>query len=518
MSRILKAIALGGAAALALTACSSGSASTPSSTGDASTSGAAAAGRAAKLTIGAVVDVATWKAADADWGNTATYYMAVYDTLLRTAADGTVEPGLAEEWSYDDTMTELTLELRDGVTFTDGTELTADLAAQNLLRFRDGASPNTSNLSAVTDATAVDEDTLLVSLEQPDPALLTYLSQNSGLVAAASTFDAADAQTNPVGSGPYVLDAAASTIGSSYTFTAREDYWDADIQHYDALTINYYADASALLNALRDNQVDIANLNSVSQIPDAESAGYTINQAPVNWKGLIIADRGGQVNEALADVKVRQAINYAVDREGLLQGLESGYGEVTTQIFGPGTEAFIPELEDAYPYDPEKARQLLAEAGYPDGVTIVMPQTGFVPPSEPELIAGVLAESGITIEYEQAGEGFIGDLLGGKWAMFAFGLNQEPMAWMTYQLAISPGSAWNVFHQPDETVAALSERMRLGGDDADAAAKELNEYIVEQAWFAPFYRVLGVIVTNDATTVTMKDGQAVSNLWDIVPA
>ena len=217
-------------------------------------------------------------------------------------------------------------------------------------------------------------------------------------------------------------------------------------------------------------------------------------------------------------MKVRQAINYAVDREGLLQGLEAGYGEVTTQIFGPSTEAFVPELEDAYPYDPEKAQALLAEAGYPDGVTIVMPQTGFVPPSEPELIAGVLAESGINIEYEQAGESFIGDLLGGKWAMFSFGLNQEPMAWMTYQLAISPGAAWNVFHQPDETVAALSDRMRLGGDDADAAAKELNEYIVEQAWFAPFYRVLGVIVTNDATTVTMKDGQAVSNLWDIVPA
>jgi len=514
MSRILTAIALGSAAALALTACSGGSAADPSATGDAST----AAGRAPKLTIGAVVDVATWKAADADWGNTATYYMAVYDTLLRTAADGTVEPGLAEEWTYNEEMTELTLELRDDVTFTDGTELTADLAAQNLVRFRDGASPNTSNLSAMTDATAVDEDTLLITLEQPDPALLTYLSQNSGLVAAASTFDAADAQTNPVGSGPYVLDTAASTIGSSYTFTAREDYWDADIQHYDALTINYYADASALLNALRDNQVDIANLNSVTQIPDAEAAGYTINQAPVNWKGLIIADRNGQVNEALADVKVRQAINYAVDREGLLQGLEAGYGEVTTQIFGPSTEAFVPELEGAYPYDPEKAKALLAEAGYPDGVTIVMPQTGFVPPSEPELIAGVLAESGINIEYEQAGESFIGDLLGGKWAMFSFGLNQEPMAWMTYQLAVSPGAAWNVYHQPDETVAALSDRMRLGGDDADAAAKELNEYIVEQAWFAPFYRVLGVIVTNDATTVTMKDGQAVSNLWDIVPA
>ncbi|MBB1513336.1 peptide ABC transporter substrate-binding protein [Tessaracoccus sp. MC1627] len=520
MSRIIKALALGATASLALTACSSGSSDPSTSTGstDGSSSSATAVERGGELRIGAVVDIGTWKAADADWGNTATYYMAVYDTLLRTAADNTIEPGLATEWSYNEDNTELTLELRDDVTFTDGSELTAELAAQNLLRFRDGASPNTANLASVQDATAADEDTLVLTLSKQDPALLTYLSQNAGLVAAASSFDAADAQTTPVGSGPYILDGAATTIGSSYKLTANPDYWDPEIQHYDSILINYYSDASALLNALRDQQVDIANLNTPSQIPDAEAAGYTINSIPVNWKGLIIADRTGQVNEALGDVRVRQAINYALDREGLLQGLESGYGEPTTQIFGKGTEAYLPELEDAYPYDPEKAKALLAEAGYPDGVTIVSPQTGFVPPSEPELIAGVLAESGINIEYEQAGESFIGDLLGGKWAMFGFGLNQEPIAWMTYLQSIDPGSAWNVYHQGDDTIAALAERLRAGGEDADAAAKEMNEYIVEQAWFAPFYRVLGFNVTAEGTSVTMKEGQAVPNLWDIVPA
>lgn len=521
MSRILKAIALGSVAALSLSACAGNAGDTSPTTGSDSTTAAGngtVAGRAPELRIGAVVDVATWVAADAEWGNAATYYMAVYDTVLRTAADGTIEPGLAEEWAYSDDNLELTLDLRDGVSFTDGTELTADIVVQNLERFRNGASPNTSNLISVDTITAQDEDTVVLTLSEPDPALLTYLSQNSGLVVAPSAFDAPDAQTNPVGSGPYVLDTAASTVGSSYRFTANEDYWDPSIQHYDAMTINYYADASALLNALRDNQIDIANLNSVTQIPDAEAAGYTINTLPVNWKGLIIADRNGQVNEALGDVRVRQAINYAIDREGLLQGLEDGYGEVTTQIFGPSTTAFDAELEDAYPYDPEKAKELLAEAGYPDGITITMPQTGFVPASEPELIAGVLAESGINVEYEQAGEGFISDLLGGKWAAFSFGLNQEPEPWMTYLLSVDPGSAWNVYHQEDAKVAELAQRMRQGGEDGEAAGRELNAYLVEQAWFAPFYRVLGVIVTADGTSVTMKDGQAVSNLWDIVPA
>ncbi|WP_062385542.1 ABC transporter substrate-binding protein [Demequina iriomotensis] len=515
MLRHTKLAAAAGMATLALAACSSSGADDAASPAAGGSEGTAIEGRAPELRIGAVVDISTWVAADAAWGNEATYYMAVYDSLLRTSATNEVQPGLAEAWEYNDDLTELTLDIRDGVTFTDGTPLDAQVVVDNLNRFREGASPDRGLLDAVTDVAAADDDTVVITLSAPDPALEINLSMQAGLIASPSTFDAPDAQTTPVGTGPYELDAASSTIGATYTFTANEDYWAPEDQHFDSITINYYADASALLNALRDGQVDISNLNSLTQIPDAEAAGYTTNSIPVNWKGLILADRWGANNEALADVKVRQAINYAIDREGLLQGLESGYGEPTTQIFNVEGDAYEAELEDAYPYDPEKAKALLAEAGYPDGIHITMPQTSFVPASEPELIKGVLAESNIFIDYEQAGESFFGDLLGGAWSAFAFGLNQEPLAWQTYNQAIAPGAAWNVYHQADETVEALAARIRLGGEDGAAAAKELNEYVVDQAWFAPFYRVIGAIVTADGFAITMKSGQAVSNLWDI---
>ncbi|WP_084127534.1 ABC transporter substrate-binding protein [Demequina sp. NBRC 110054] len=516
MLRTAKAGALAGVAALALAACSSGG--TDDSTASSESSSAAAVeGRAELLTIGAVVDVSTWSAQDAAWGNTALYLSAVYDTLLRQNADGTIEPGLASDWSYDDSMTVLTLTLRDDVTFSDGSTLDADLVVENLTRFQNGASENSGNLASIDSVTAVDATTVEITLASPDPALLSYLSQNSGLIEAESAFESADIQTVPVGSGPYVLDSESSTIGSSYTFTANEDYWDADNQHYDSIVINYYADANALLNALRDSQVDVANLNSTSQITDAESAGYTINTQTLNWKGLILADRWGVVDEALADVRVRQAINYALDREGLLAGIESGYGEVTAQIFGDGTTAFDEALDTYYEYDVDKAKELLTEAGYPDGITITMPLSGFVPESEAQLIAGNLAEAGITVEYETAGESFISDLLGGKWAAFEFGLNQESESWATYKLAVSVDSAWNIYHQSTDELDALADRMRMGGEDGDAAAQEMNEYLVENAWFAPFYRYIGVVVTADGTSVTLKSGQAVPNLWDIVP-
>ncbi|WP_162621891.1 ABC transporter substrate-binding protein [Microbacterium suaedae] len=497
------------AAALTLTACSGGS--------DSGSNGSAGDGSSddgGNLRLGAVVDVSTWDPAEGSWGNEALFFQAVYDTLLRMNAEGEIEPGLAETWEWDDDRTTLTLDLRDGVTFSDGEELTAEVAAESVLAYRDGAAPNAGNLSDVDAVEAVDEDTIAITLSQPNPGLEAYLAQNAGVVGSPAATDPA---TTPIGSGPYVLDLEASIPGSRYELTAREDYWDESTQHYDSITINFYADATATQNALRDSQVDYSNLNSVSQLPDAEAAGYTAHHAPVNWKGFILSDREGTVNEALGDVKVRQAINYALDRDALLEAIESGHGEPTTQIFGVDTEAYDEDLEDRYPYDPEKAKELLAEAGYPDGVEIVQPKTSFTPASDYELVSGMLAESNITLVADEVGSTFIGDLLGGKWGAFQFGLNQEALAWQTYEQAVAPGAAWNVQHVTDPTVQELAERMRHGGEDADAAAQEMNEYLVEQAWFAPIYRVDGVIVTAPGTTATQKVGQAVPNLWDIVP-
>ncbi|WP_159942100.1 MULTISPECIES: ABC transporter substrate-binding protein [unclassified Nocardiopsis] len=499
----LHALAVTLAALLPLTACSNGSGSDSE--------------QPEELVVGMPVDLTTWAAADAAWGNEALYHQAVYDTLLRTDAQGGVEPGLATEWSYDESMTRLTLELREGVTFSDGTAFDAEVAVQNLLRFRDGASENAANLSSVVEAEAVDADTVELTLDAPDPALLTYLSHNAGLQASPETFDAEDAQVRPVGSGPYVLDEEATVVSSRYVFTAREDYWDPEVQLYPKITMQYYPDATAMLNAVKGGQVNVTNLHSSSQAADAESAGYDVHLSPVNWKGLILADRGGEVEEAVGDVRVRQAINHALDREALLDAMDHGYGEPTAQIFGPDSEAYAEALDDAYPYDPDRARELLEEAGYPDGITLVQPQTSFTPASEFELIAGMLAESGIDVEAEHVGSTFIGDLLGGAWPTFRFALNQEPLPWMTYRLAIAPDSAWNVYDVEDPTVEKLAERMRLGGEDGAAASRELNEYLVEQAWFAPFYRLQGIVVTDGSTDATHKVGYAMPNLWDIVP-
>jgi peptide/nickel transport system substrate-binding protein len=179
-----------------------------------------------------------------NFANESPYGQAVYDTLLKEDPSGELIPSLATEWAYNDDNTVLTLTLRDDVKFTDGTPFNADAAAQNLIRFRDGTSPNKSFLGALGDAKAIDETTVELTLTAPDPALLHYLSQNAGMQASPASFGAADAKTNPIGSGPYILDTDKTVIGTSYEYTKNPDYWDPENVHYDNLSLKVYADST----------------------------------------------------------------------------------------------------------------------------------------------------------------------------------------------------------------------------------------------------------------------------------
>lgn len=204
----------------------------------------------------------TFAAKDAAWANASPYMQAVYDTLLHAKPDGTVVPWLATKWSYDATRTVLTMTLRKGVTFTDGTPFSADVAAQNLLRFRDGTSPQKSYLAGLTDAKAVDATTLRLTLSKPNPSLLSFLSQNPGLMESPKNFGSPTEKTNPVGTGPYLLDTKDTVVGSTYVFTKNAKYFAPQQQHYAKVVVNVYSNPTAFLNAMKGGQINGAPLNN----------------------------------------------------------------------------------------------------------------------------------------------------------------------------------------------------------------------------------------------------------------
>lgn len=501
----LGALAISTAAVLALTACSGGAA------GEDDTSSV--------LRMGVLAPVTSFAPWEASWANQSPYLQAVYDTILRAEPDGTVTDGLATDWEWDATRTVLTLTLRDDVTFSDDEKLTAQVAADYLERFRDGTSENASFLAEMTSAEAPDDTTLVVTLAAPDPALPVYLTQNAGLVGSPAMLDSADAQTTPIGSGPYTLDEDASVVGSSYVFDANPDYWDPETRHYDSIEMTYYGDPTALMNAVKGGQVDVTNTTNPTQGAEAEAAGYTVHEFELNWAGFLLFDRTGAVNPAFADVRVRQAFNYTLDRQGAIDAFDGGMGTPTTQVFSPDTPAYDEALDDRYPYDPERSKELLAEAGYPDGVTVVMPSNNFVPESNFAINKELLAAGGFNVEWEETGDDLFGRMLSGSWAAAPFLLQTDPTVWQTVQFLLLPDSTWNPLHTEDPTVEELAAIIRTGeGAEADEAARELNEYIVEQAWFAPTHRPSSVYLSNADTEVTVQVGNAVPYLWNVRPA
>jgi peptide/nickel transport system substrate-binding protein len=509
---MLRRLSLAGLAATVVLALAAAGCGGSSSSGGGSKAGGT-------LNLGVILPASTFAAADMAFANESPYGQAVYDTLLKADPDGKILPSLATEWKYNDTKTVLDLTLRSDVTFTDGTKFNADAAAQNLKRFRDGASPNKSYLASLADAKAVDDTHLQITLKQPDPALLNYLTRNAGYQESPAAFSKPDLKTNPVGSGPYLLDTGQTVVGSSYTFTKNPNYWEKANQHYDKLVIKVYNDATAMLNALKGKQLNAAKLLNNDSNDQIKGAGYTVSEYELDWTGLLLLDREGKVNPALKDVRVRQAINYAFDKQALVKGYAKGYGSPTTQIFPVKSAAYDPALDSKYDYNPAKAKELLAQAGYPNGFTLAMPSTARVGPTLWPLVAQQLKDVGITVQYTDAGTNYLPDLLAQKYAAAWFQMAQDSSNWTLINFSISPNATYNPFKTTDPKVNELITRVRDAKTDAEsgAAAKELNTYLVDQAWYAPWYRPKSTFATDANTQATIQAGNITPYLWNIKP-
>ena len=509
LRKSLAAVAAASAIMLAAAACGGG--------GGSSTTGGQAP-QNTTLTLGLIVPAATFAAEDMEFANQSPYGQAVYDTLLKSDPQGKLGPSLAEEWTYNENQTVLDMTLRDDVTFTDGTKFNADAAAQNLIRFRDGNSPNKSYLASVKDAKAVDDTHLQITLKSSDPGLLLYLSQNAGYQASPAAFDKPDAKTNPVGSGPYIMDTAATIVGNTYTFNKNDKYWDPASVHYEKLVLKVLQDPTAMLNAVKGKQLNGAKLANNDTVDQVKAAGYTLNPFELDWTGLLLLDRGGKITEELKDVKVRQAINHAFDKEGLLKAIGKGYGTLTGQIFPANSAAYDPALDTRYPYDPAKAKSLLAEAGYANGFELAMPRTAVIGTTIWTLIEQQLKDVGITVKYTDAGNNFIADVLAPKYSVTWLQLQQDP-DWPLINFEITPNAVFNPFHTTSPEITKLVETIHSAKSDADAAPalKELNALIVEQAWFAPWYRIESNYATDDKTDVQTQVGNAYPYLWNFTP-
>jgi peptide/nickel transport system substrate-binding protein len=186
-------------------------------------------------------------------------------------------------------------------------------------------------------------------------------------------------------------------------------------------------------------------------------------------------------------------------------------------VFPPSSDAYDESLDSRYAYDPAKAKALLTEAGYPS-LTLKMPSTPLVNSAVFALITQQLKDVGVTVETVDAGNNFIADLLAAKYAASYMILEQQS-DWQLINMKIAPNAAWNPYKYADPKVEELVKKINLGTEEEQkSSAKELNKYIVEQAWFAPWYRPQNSFVTDAKTKVELQTGNVYPFIWSFTPA
>ena len=313
----------------------------------------------------------------------------VYETLVRIDASGTPVPHLAERVERDGGV--FTFHLRDGVTFADGTPFTADDAAFSIHYVQnEWTNGLKAQMDPVTHVEVVNERTLRVAVEGGEAAEDAWLWSMGTLTGAMMTPAGVDKlATAPLGTGPYTV--KRFDVGEAIEFDAREDYWGGDVAR-DGL-IRYFDDPVSAVNALRVGDADVVWGMQAPQLIDTLPDDIRVEVGTTNGEVLLSMNN---TRAPFDDPDVRRAVAYAVDRAAVNEVVYNGLGTDTGGAPVPPTDPWYPG-RDFYPFDPDKARVLLA--GRTPEITITVPNRPYAQEAS-ELIYSQLRDVGFRVRLE----------------------------------------------------------------------------------------------------------------------
>jgi peptide/nickel transport system substrate-binding protein len=325
----------------------------------------------------------------------------VYDSLLALEPKKlTVVPGLAEDFKYSDGGRTLTLNLRKGLSFHDGSELTSEDAKASLERILDektGAAAR-SYFLAIDQIKIPDERTVVLRLSRPDVSLTTALASLNAAIVPKKGIEAGTIKREPNGSGAFVFEEWKQ--GQHFSVKAFKDYW-GEGPYVDRVQIRVIPEESSVLAGLRAGNYHLGLLTDPNVALQAEGSNLEIERIlTLDYHGVMLNGNRSPLDEE----KVRQAIACAIDRQQLIDSAAFGEGKVTGPITSP---AYQYDPTAGLPYDPpniEAARRLLEEAGYGNGVelnTIVMSGNYATAVDEAQSLKSQLEKIGVTLNLEQ---------------------------------------------------------------------------------------------------------------------
>ncbi|UWQ24526.1 ABC transporter substrate-binding protein [Leisingera aquaemixtae] len=321
-------------------------------------------------------------------------YTNIFEGLTRFMGDGSVVPGLAESWEISEDGTVYTFKLRQGVTFHDGSAMDAEDVKFSLDRARAEDSTNAQKalFDGIASVEAVDPQTVRITLEAPNGSLLFNLAWGDAVIVAPESIEGI--KTNPVGTGAYTFQEWVQ--GDRITLARNPDYWGEQPALASA-TFKFISDPTAAFAAMMAEDIDaFDNFPAPENLPQFE--------ADPRFQVLVGSTEGETIlsinnkQPPFDDIRVRQAVAHAIDRQAIIDGAMFGYGTPIGTHFAPHHPAYK-DLTGKSAHDPEQAKALLAEAGFPEGfeTTLHLPPPSYARRGG-EIIAAQLAAVGIKAE------------------------------------------------------------------------------------------------------------------------
>ncbi|GAA6123583.1 ABC transporter substrate-binding protein [Bifidobacterium psychraerophilum] len=437
-----------------------------------------------------------------------------------------VAPALAKSWTVSDDGLNYTMQLQEDVKFHDGDSWNADALIYNIDRYMnpDNANYDKTLLTYYTVLNYVDHVEKLgdyeVKFVLKEPFAFFLADLYNVYFASPKSLDADGSKgqaTHPVGTGPFEFDSMQTN--QSITMTKNADYW-GDVPKLDKIVVQLIPDASARTAALRSGRVDWIEGAQPDDLASLKQAGFKTTQNAFDWEWswqLYTQEDG-----PLSNKQVRQALNYAIDRETITTDLLHGTAEPATQFFAPAS-LYYDKADDTYSYDLAKAKQLLSEAGYADGFDM---KVGYItagsgamqPKAMNEALQAQLAKIGVTVTFEPVDfSTMYGKLAEGNtgWdaANQAFSLEQ-PSSW-AWSMGTSAEGGYFDYENPefdklwkqalvttddDERASLLTQAGKIVTDDAGwlfvahdtaprAMSSKVKGFVQPKSWWIDFNNV-----------------------------
>ncbi|MFO1159400.1 MAG: ABC transporter substrate-binding protein [Reyranellaceae bacterium] len=450
-----------------------------------------------------------------------------YEPLIRTAPDGSYRAALATAWEMAPDSKSVVFTLRQDARFSDGDPVTAEAAKKSIDYFRTKkGGPFATNLQTVTAIDVLDPYRFKITLSAPQPGLVTLFDSywNGGLIISPKGVDNPDMLARETrGAGPYKLDPAATIAGKSYTYVPNEHYYDKRRVKWDKVVISVFEDQNAGIQAMKAGQLKLLSSDPFTGNANAANLpkDLRIVSDPVGWTGLVMNDRDGEVQPYLKDVRVRQAINYALDRKLINKALFGKFADPSDQLQSKGFMGYDAKNEERYPYDPEKAKALLKEAGYANGFELkVAYVNNTMSQFLQQALSGQLRKVGITVKPMEAQSfGALRTMADNKaFAAIIVNSNSGVPNLAKFQ-TLDPRGSFNQYGSKDATLTRLmDEASNLPLSQAGEAWKKAYAHVVEIAWFA-VVSAIHVVYFASSTIKTPAIGQSiVMDLTDVEPA